>query len=325
MVFDSTWFIHLAFLIAIGSLIFSIIGFLFYNPFLHLTEKFTPASRLIFIRGYIFMPLVGGVLLAAMATVPSVFHDTGLPIDHCHNEFGCFGGEQNHFPTSVELMVLFVLVSCFIMPLTKTVFHKRRSDALVRSILANSTPCANHKAQIIETSDVFAFSVGYFKPITVVTRGLLKTLNAKQIDIVLAHEQAHTRHKDNLMKQISRVVACLHMPWSRKALLEHHSLCFELRADQETQDKNRSNVDVAQTILDVHKASRTFTNNDLNLVVSFLGNAVEQRVETLLGDDTQQQLSKQSITTFLAFVLMFAVLTAVPYHNFLERLFQSIP
>ncbi|WP_417796363.1 M56 family metallopeptidase [Terasakiella pusilla] len=325
MVFDGTWFVHIAFLIAIGVSVFSVIGFLTYKPFLYLTANFTPASRLIMLRGYIFMPLIGGLVLAAMAKAPSIFHDTGLPIDHCHNEFGCFGREQNHIPTSTELLVLLVLLSCFALPFIRMVGHKHRSDKLVKNILTHSTQLDGRKAQVIETPEVFAFSVGYLKPIIVISRGLLHTLDAKQVDIVLAHEHAHTHHKDNLMKQISRIAACLHTPWCRKALLEHHNLCLELRADQQTQGDHWSNLDVAQTILNVHKASRRFKNNDLSLVVSFLGHAVEKRVEALLEEHPQKHLGHLTITMLVVTALFLASLTAVPYHNFLERLFQTLP
>lgn len=60
----------------------------------------------------------------------------------------------------------------------------------------SSEVVAGRPGRILETSALFAAQVGFWKPELVVSRGLLESLEANQIEAVLRHEEAHDYYRD---------------------------------------------------------------------------------------------------------------------------------
>jgi Zn-dependent protease with chaperone function len=60
-----------------------------------------------------------------------------------------------------------------------------------------SLSIAGRRVRVLETSNLFAARVGIWKSESIVSRGLLQSLKAEQIEAVLSHEEAHNYYRDN--------------------------------------------------------------------------------------------------------------------------------
>ena len=74
---------------------------------------------------------------------------------------------------------------------------------------------------VYEAADaaIFAWTVGIWRPIILVSRGLRESLSAEELGVVLAHEQAHASGRDNLILLVSHVInsALLFFPGMTRA------------------------------------------------------------------------------------------------------------
>ncbi len=61
---------------------------------------------------------------------------------------------------------------------------------------------------VYEAADgaVFAWTVGIWRPVILVSRGLRESLSPEELQVVLAHEQAHAAGRDNLLLFVSRII-----------------------------------------------------------------------------------------------------------------------
>lgn len=60
---------------------------------------------------------------------------------------------------------------------------------------------------VIDRAEPLAFSVGLLRPRIVVSRGLVEQVSASELDAILAHEEAHSRNRDNLGLLAVRVLS----------------------------------------------------------------------------------------------------------------------
>lgn len=94
------------------------------------------------------------------------------------------------------------------------------------------TLIANRTSRVLEVPTLFAAQVGIWQPELVVSRGLLQSLEAEQIEAVLGHEEAHAYYRDTFwffwLNGVRRVTFWLprtELLWQELLLLR------ELRAD----------------------------------------------------------------------------------------------
>jgi Zn-dependent protease with chaperone function len=82
----------------------------------------------------------------------------------------------------------------------------RASRRVKRCVLSHATPIAASAAYpVYEMADpaVFAWTVGVRRPLIVVSRGLRESLPQEELEVVLAHEEAHAAGHDNLLLLLS--------------------------------------------------------------------------------------------------------------------------
>jgi len=97
-----------------------------------------------------------------------------------------------------------------------------------------------------------AFALGIMRPRVFFTRGLLDNCRAAEVDIILRHEHAHLRRRDNL-RIFAAALFTLPLPFSlREPLLRDHRLLAELACDVEAATLH-SREDVAATLLHVSR------------------------------------------------------------------------
>ncbi|MBW4618612.1 MAG: M56 family metallopeptidase [Cyanosarcina radialis HA8281-LM2] len=109
--------------------------------------------------------------------------------------------------------------------------QQSRSRQQVR--LLPSVSIAGRTARVLETSNLFAARVGIWKSELVVSRGLLQSLQADQIEAVLSHEEAHDYYRDPFfffwLNWIHRLTFWLPQT---ESLWQELLLLRELRADR---------------------------------------------------------------------------------------------
>jgi Zn-dependent protease with chaperone function len=85
----------------------------------------------------------------------------------------------------------------------------RASGRVRRAVLARATPITtSSKYPVYEAADptIFAWTAGFWRPFILVTQGLRESLPPEELDVVLAHEEAHASGHDNLILLVSRII-----------------------------------------------------------------------------------------------------------------------
>ena len=86
----------------------------------------------------------------------------------------------------------------------------RASRRVKRCVLSRATPIdtsGSYPAYEVADPTVFAWTVGIRRPLIVVSQGLRESLPLEELEVVLAHEEAHAAGHDNLLLLVSRMVS----------------------------------------------------------------------------------------------------------------------
>lgn len=91
----------------------------------------------------------------------------------------------------------------------------------------------NGRVELVDSDDRFSFAYGAFSPRVVVSRGLLESTSAEELNAVLAHERYHVRSWDPLKVVVARAAAAafFYLPLFRE-LRSRYIAGRELAADR---------------------------------------------------------------------------------------------
>ena len=245
-----------------------------------------PASRYRALFAITVAPLAVGALLLVVACLPAILSLVFPLQDHClrHDDVHahlCFV----HLPQLVHVNVGLVLAvwaaACvgavrFITSVGKIIAALRVSSQLIRS--ASHDPTRDFF--VLETGMV-SVAVGLFAPRIFISRGLLGQLSREQLDIVLAHERAHTVRRDPLMQLLARVFLAFHFAPVRRWLADELAVSAEQACDEAAATSSGDRLAVAETILSVAKSCSSGPPRELALAMG--ETAIERRVDALLN------------------------------------------
>jgi beta-lactamase regulating signal transducer with metallopeptidase domain len=87
---------------------------------------------------------------------------------------------------------------------------------------------------VLDLAEPFAFTVGFFSPRIVLSRGLVRRLTLRELTAVLAHERAHQRGRDPLRGVVESTLGAIFF-WvpSLADLVAHARLRREIAADRD--------------------------------------------------------------------------------------------
>jgi Zn-dependent protease with chaperone function len=179
----------------------------------------------------------------------------------------------------------------------------------------NTYPAINvqgKSARLLDSPMLYTAQIGFWKPVLVISQGLLQNLNSQQLQAVLTHEQAHYYYRDTFwffwLGWVRRVTAWLpntELLWQELLLLR------ELRADRWAAER----VDVlllAESLLIVVRAPMIASDFAAAFSCVAPRNRLQERIEALLN----QAEPMQSNTWAWSWVLLALLpLLAVPFHN----------
>ena len=128
------------------------------------------------------------------------------------------------------------------------------------------------------------FTMGWLKSSIFITEGLLKLCSSKDIDIILEHEKAHARRRDNLRLLLGRLLVLVVPPLLAKKFTNDLQLLTEAACDFSTAQKHGA-LNVAETLLRIQRLSpQRYSYLDKAMVSSFTGSEVGQGLLLLEGN-----------------------------------------
>jgi beta-lactamase regulating signal transducer with metallopeptidase domain len=183
----------------------------------------------------------------------------------------------------------------------------------VRSLLADAPQVVIDEAPApihITTANLTPGVFGIFKPVVIMPRNLLQTLDARQLRAVLAHEGCHIRRRDNLTAAIHRCVEAIFwfhpLVWwiGANLLRERETAC-----DEAVIDEGHEQEAYAESIL---TACRLTVMARCAAVAASTGGDLRERLSSILSERRVQPITSQRFTVLftLATLVCFAPLAA---------------
>ena len=183
-------------------------------------------------------------------------------------------------------------------------------------------PAGDHRvAGVLATDDVIALTVGLWRPQVFVSQGFLERVDLSQQAVVLAHEQAHVRRRDPLMRWLLACL-CSHLPWRLTAgLRQQFHLATEQLADQAAV-RTAPATDIAATLVAVARLQRQrIPSGHTGFSAGFVSRQeLPQRVDALLHPMPTHGLRFVYAALVLAVLMVAVMLMLDPLHHQLDFL-----
>ena len=170
----------------------------------------------------------------------------------------------------------------------------------------------------IASEHFFVFSSGLFSPQAFISSQLLEQLSTEELDVVLAHEQAHCLRRDVLRRLLLSFAGLFHLPATRQHLLSDLELAHEQICDNAAVQKVANRVLVAETIIKVARQLQLLTPRSKIGIASFDGCHIDIRIQQLLEQPkpVNPHLLFYS-TVFLSLITCSALMLTMPLHHLL--------
>lgn len=256
-------------------------------------------------------PLLLSFSASMMLFMPSV---EGLLVNpHCH------GSCQQHVPLidtpalawfgfALAVLVVAGLAGKFTVSVLKGLQMHRHFDALATR---------QHGYFLLEAEEPVVFTLGWWRPRVYVSRGMQKRCSPKELAVILDHEEAHRRRRDNLRLLLGRIFG-ITLPRPLCQVLQHDLQLLSEQACDFASAGRHGAFPVAETLVHVgrilHRASQPKQG------LGFNGSDLGHRVHALLAFDQRRSLKSWHLRA-IAVLMAIALLSAVdPLHHAAEWL-----
>jgi Zn-dependent protease with chaperone function len=170
----------------------------------------------------------------------------------------------------------------------------------------------------IASEHFFVFSSGLLSPQAFISSQLLEQLSAEELEVVLAHEQAHCQRRDVLRRLFLSFAGLFHLPATRQYLLNDLELAHEQICDHAAVQKVGNRVLVAETIIKVARQLQLLTPHSKMGIASFDGSHIDIRIQQLLE---QPKLVNSCVlffsTVLYSLIIGSALMLTMPLHHLL--------
>ena len=170
----------------------------------------------------------------------------------------------------------------------------------------------------IASEHFFVFSSGLLSPQAFISSHLLEQLSAEELDVVLAHEQAHCQRRDVLRRLLLSFAGLFHLPTTRQTLLNDLELAHEQICDNAAVQKVGNKVLVAETIIKVARQLQLLTPHSKKGIASFDGSHIDIRIQQLL--EQPKPVNPYVLffsTAFFILIIYSALMLTMPLHHLL--------
>jgi Zn-dependent protease with chaperone function len=271
-----------------------------------------PASTLLLI---IFsVPMLLSLFASTLLFIPEI--EASLVSDHCHSD--C----QAHVPklSSVWLAAsgLIIMGALFVTLLTRLSRDLNTAHLLHKQLSLSSKN--QNGIYILEDSRPIVFTLGWWRNNIYLTKGLISQCQNLDLEIILAHETAHSQRRDNMRLLVARLMLLVLPSSLANKFYEDLHVLSESACDFAAASRFGS-TEVAETLLKIQRVSmQCFELDGRSIVSEFNGSAIETRIKNLLTGrslSTAQQLGSKLAIAGLV-VLSFALLD--PLHQGIEMM-----
>lgn len=285
----------------------------------------TLQTRVVF--ALVAAPAVFGVALSLLALLPGVAAPLAPALDHCkHHGDHHFHLCLVHGPGSIQLgriwLVLGLLATPVLIRVALSVARLLRGRRLL-SVLRRSARSTGANYHEVSSEAPFAVTAGLWRPRVYVTSGLLRHLDDTSRAAVLAHEAAHVRRHDPLMKLLADLLSTFHLPKTRQALLADLSLACEQACDEEAAFNVGDRTAVADALVKLGRLVSDGSPTGTAAVAQFGEGSITARVHALLGaPKAAPRLPSARLT--LAASLVLATMLSAPVHHATETVLGAL-
>jgi Zn-dependent protease with chaperone function len=270
---------------------------------------------------WLVSPAFIGLLLAFFGLLPSWMDSHDIATEHCSSHTNgiahlCWFDPIVHLSSGLWIVGISVLASVLLFNAYKGINLLVKHWHFQTTLRLIGQPDRQRGVFRIASDHVFVFSSGLFTPYAFISSRLLEQLSAKQLDVVLAHEQAHCRRRDVLRRLLLGLAALFHFPATRQHLLTDLELAHEQICDVAAVQKVGDRFFVAETIVDIaRKLNTPFPRQDIG-VIAFNGSHIDVRIQQLL----EQPKPVNRYTVFFSSLLFIAFFSgvlalAMPLHH----------
>lgn len=318
------WLPLLVALAALGTVLGAATGAMVTPRALRALADVPPGARAGLLVALIGAPASMALGVVALAFLPSALDGLGLVADHCahhgaHHDFHlCF--LHGHPPTTspAALVAGAGLLGWLILGWARELARLRHA----RRWRARLAPLAHRDEELgalrLQSERALAITTGLLRPTIWISSGLLDVLDQAQLRAVLAHERAHARRRDSLIKLLARLGTRLHLPRTRARLLEALELACERACDEAAAQATGDRLVVAEALLVLQRARQH--RGAPAPAVSFGDHALQARVRAMLEEPEPERSWSGPIGLGLGALGLGLLATRDASHHLLESL-----
>ena len=177
---------------------------------------------------------------------------------------------------------------------------------------------------LLPNPEFLVFTLGWLDNTIFITEGLLKQCRERDIEIILAHEQAHVLRKDNLRILTSRLLLLIIPATCTRRMCEDLELFIEAACDEATA-RTHGALNVAETLLRIQRlVPERFNYDSRTLVSAFTGSEVESRILLLVeGRESKPKLGPWLPLAYVLLLAATALMLVDPMHHGVEWLLRD--
>jgi Zn-dependent protease with chaperone function len=271
---------------------------------------------------WLLSPLFIGLLLAFSGLLPSWTDNHQIATEHCSSHTNgiahlCWFDPIVHLSDGLWVAGISVLASIMCWNASKGIHRLVKHRHFQTTLRLIGQPDPQRGVFRIASEHLFVFSCGFFKPYAFMSSRLMEQLSAKQLDVVLAHEQAHCRRRDMLRRLLLSLAALFHFPALRRQLLADLELAQEQICDEAAAQKAGDRLFVAETLINLARKLNTgMLEQDRIGMTAFNGSHIDIRIQQLL--DPPIPVNRYAMGgAVLLFIVFFSSLLALtmPLHH----------
>mgnify|MGYP000624782322 FL=1 len=271
------------------------------------------------IASNLLLLLLAFPLLLSLSTAALIFlplFEFALVSDHCHDNCAAHSPLIEIAGLAETGLLLTLMIACFLC--YRLLLNLRVSRNLQRQLRHLTTDCGSYR--LLDSEQAFVFTLGWWRNEVYLTSGLQSRCTEDDLAIILAHEYAHSRRRDNV-RLLAAMLFNLVLPGSLgKQMQDDYHLLIESACDFAAAE-GRDRLSVAETLLKIQKLSPDQWQFGKDVILSALtGSEVELRVRALIHG-RNESLAQQASLQLSFLMLVFASISLVdPLHHGIEIL-----
>lgn len=258
-------------------------------------------------------------LLLSLSTAILMFlplFDSALVSAHCHDNCAAHS-PLIEIPGLAETgLALTLLIAGFL--IYRLLLNLRVSKRLQSQLVHLTSDEGDYR--LLDNQQPFVFTLGWWRNEVYMTRGMREKCSAQDMAVILAHEQAHSRRRDNI-RLLAAMLFNLILPGRLGALLHDDlHLLVESACDFEAA-KHYDALDVAETLLKIQKLSPEHWQIGSSAILSaFTGAEVELRIKALVHGRHESVFQQASLQLSFLVLILASINLVDPLHHGIEIL-----